>query len=739
MPESSNTSPSLTLGASRIVEAANRKKNDSHCDYLGLHHWLLTLIERHPAMIEALSAGFNVQQVRKKLLEDLQQGQPGAPTEDTAVIEAALRMARKNGKEQASERELAAVILTTASYTVSGPNGSKATAASQTNIPAEIAAIPPIPIISIPVKDGAGKPKSSTPVLDQFGRDLIEEARKGKLTRVIGREEEVQLTIETLCRRTKRNPVLVGPAGVGKTAIAEGLAYRILECSVPAMLANARIISVHPSSLTAGASVQGELEKRVKAMLQEASQGGIILFIDEIHTIMGAGGIPGATDIASILKPALARGDIACIAATTDDEYRRFIEHDSALERRFQPIRIHEISAEVTLKILAEIAVELSGRHTIEVQEGVLPFLIDFGQQFMRNRHFPDKGVDLLEQCFAHSIMKGKAVLDLEDAHEVAQRMVGMPLALETRLGDLRTVLLNQAFMSGESITQLIDRLQVTLRGLDLRTTRPNAIVLLSGDAAAGSDRLAGAIAATLYGSSERVISIDFSRMWHAEDINLLVGSPPGYVGYSDSLPLHRLAQTPWSVLRFENIDACHSSIRDVLAQGFYDGFIMDGRGRPIYLSDTVVLLTADIDVQGQHSTGFLGTREDTAVTKAQKMLVDSLGEDMAERIDLFVYKLGGENDLSEKWLEDHLIADLNRRYAKQGVDVKWDESALKWLFNQYKCNWTGRDWENWVDNELSPKIIQYLPTGGGNKKKSVSVQVSEGLVLVIGLAPEAL
>jgi ATP-dependent Clp protease ATP-binding subunit ClpC len=297
------------------------------------------------------------------------------------------------------------------------------------------------------------------------------------------------------------------------------------------MLKNARIIALHPSMLTAGAGYAGELEKRMKAIMAEASQDGIILFIDEIHTIMGAGGMMGTTDIASILKPALARGSLAVVAATTDEEYRRYIEHDSALERRFQPIRINEVTPEITLKILEDLTGELGKKHNITVEPGVLKFLIGFAQQFMRNRHFPDKGVDLLEQCYAHAITQNSDSVDLAGAQVVAQRMVGMPLSLDKRLANLRDCLNQQAVLPTKAVGQLMDRLQVTLRGLDLRTTRPNAVVLLSGDAAHISERLASTLAEALFGSPDRVITIDFSRMWHAEDINLLVGAPPGYVG----------------------------------------------------------------------------------------------------------------------------------------------------------------------------------------------------------------
>ena len=374
---------------------------------------------------------------------------------------------------------------------------------------------------------------------------------------------------------------------------------------MPAPLQGVRIISLQPSVLVAGADTRGDLEKRMQGILQEAAQNRVILFIDEIHTIIGAGGMVGTNDLGALLKPALARGEIAVISATTDDEYRRFIESDTALERRFQPIRVNELNPEQTFQVLSALREQLGAKYKVQVEDDVLDWLIQFGQQFMKNRHFPDKAVDLLEQSVAHAVAKGLPTLSLEDAQEVAQRMVGMPLSLETRLANLQKTLAEQGLMRPEEVQGLLNRLQVTMRGLDVRASRPNAVLLLSGAAAESSETLARTIAGALFGDPERVVTIDLSRMVHPEDVSLLVGAPPGYVGYSDTLPLHRLAQIPWCVVRFENVDLCHPSIRAVITQGVLEGRLTDGRGKPIYFSDTVIMMTAEITLQTQHSLGF--------------------------------------------------------------------------------------------------------------------------------------
>ena len=334
----------LTFGAQQIVRAVSEKKQTNQV-HPGINLWMMILLERHGPMIESMVAGLVVEDLKRSLSEKIQNGDNGKPLKIEDLAQAAGERARKRGKAQGTERDVAAVILV---------HGGYEPADSQTYVP--------------PVKgetsssDGdlmkTGQTKSetsSTPNLDKFGRDLTREAREGKHSSIIGRQNEIECMEEILCRRTKRNPVLIGPAGVGKTAIVEGFAYRIVQGKVPNKLKDTRLIAIQPSVLVAGANMAGELEKRVQAVIKEASQPGIILFIDEIHTIMGSGGMMGLSDVGSLLKPSLARGEIACIAATTNEEYRRFIENDSALERRFNPIRVNELSPEETLEVLKQL------------------------------------------------------------------------------------------------------------------------------------------------------------------------------------------------------------------------------------------------------------------------------------------------------------------------------------------------------------------------------------------------
>jgi ATP-dependent Clp protease ATP-binding subunit ClpC len=447
------------------------------------------------------------------------------------------------------------------------------------------------------------------------------------------------------------------------------------------------------------------------------------LFIDEVHTMIGAGGMAGTSDVASLLKPALARGDLACIAATTDDEYRRWIEPDTALERRFQPIRVQELSPAETQAVLFALRDELQRLRGVQVPDDVVRWLVDFAQQFLRNRYFPDKAVDLLEQCVAYAVTQGKTTVDRESAEVVAQRMVGMPLAIEDRLSALRQRLSERSLLTEEDADALLNRLSVTMRGLDIRAARPNAVVLLAGDAAQHSGALAEVIAETLFGGADRIVTIDLSRFVHPEDITMLVGAPPGYVGHGERLAIHRIAQMPWCVVRFEQVHACHPQVRQVLTQALADGFVTDSRGKRIFLSDAVVLLTAQIATLDRRPIGFHPPEalvEDTP----RRVALKALGSEFVEQVDLICTRVPKSEVALRRWLEKHLLPKMAERFQKHGVDLHWDEEAIAWLASQGEAGGTQRDWERFVDDHLSLLLAPYLSSA---QAKRVVLRIVKG------------
>ncbi|HQN44899.1 MAG TPA: AAA family ATPase, partial [Anaerolineaceae bacterium] len=277
----------------------------------------------------------------------------------------------------------------------------------------------------------------------------------------------------------------------------------------------------------------------------------------------------------------------------------------------------------------------------------------------------------------------------------------------------------------------LINRLQVTMRGLDMRSDRPNAIIMLTRDAKENSEMLAQVIAQAVYGGEDRVIAIDFARFLHPEDVNLLVGAPPGYIGYTDSLPLHRLAQIPWCVLRFENVDSCHPYIREVLTQTFRDGNLMDGRGKLMHLSDTIVLITADIQIETQRSLGFFQQTAEIGTDDIEAAVRASIGEDLASQLDLVLFGAHGEEGISPEWLEQNLLNEVVQRYSKQGLQIQWDNTLIEWLMEALSQGFSDSDWERWVDNILTPALIQHLPHARAAQKETVTVKIQDGEIAV--------
>jgi ATP-dependent Clp protease ATP-binding subunit ClpC len=560
----------------------------------------------------------------------------------------------------------------------------------------------------------------------------------------LGREAEIEMVIETLCRRFKPNPVLIGPAGVGKTAIVEGLAQRIVDGDVPDALRDSRLLAVQVSGLVAGVGEhgQGEYMRRVTTLIEEASEDGVILFIDEMHSMVGVGGQQGTTDVASLLKPALARGDIACIAATTDPEYRQYIEPDGALERRFQPIHVQELSPEQTFVILSDLRDEIAGAKNVRVHDDVLRWIVGFAHEFVPNRYFPDKGVDLLDQCTAHAVAHRKAEVDLDTARIVAERLVGMPASLPERLEKLEQVLDERQILSAEDKATLIGHLSVTMRGLDLSPARPNAVMLLMGEAVAHTGQLSEALAATLFGSPDRVVAIDFSRMTQSHDITMLIGAPPGYVGYSDTLPIHRVAQLQWCVLRCDNIDVTHPNTLTVLAQTLATGVISDAQGKKIYLKNAVVLMTASIGAPSIRRRGKGLSRQEATVTAGARDMYQAarevLGSNLVDQCDLVCHQRpGGTESSLRAWITERLLPQLATRYSTIAVNIEWDDTVVDWLLSGQGAQSSRREVEEQISRVLNPQLVQNLPAIDGRSGVRCVVSYA-GDKIVVRLCPTA-
>ncbi|MDD3481239.1 MAG: ATP-dependent Clp protease ATP-binding subunit [Patescibacteria group bacterium] len=504
-----------------------------------------------------------------------------------------------------------------------------------------------------------GKSKSKTPVLDGFATDLTKMAKDGRLDPVIGREAEISRVVSILNRRTKNNPVLIGEPGVGKTAIVEGLAQQIADEVVPEVLIEKKIMMLDLASVIAGTKYRGEFEDRLKRIIKELKENpDIIVFIDELHTIVGAGAAEGAIDAANIFKPALSRGEIQVIGATTLDEYRKYIEKDSALERRFQPVTVPEPSVEETIRVLKGIAPKYEEYHSVRITPAAIEAAAKLSKRYIADRFLPDKAIDLLDE--AASLLKvskgavSKNVRNLEkNLREVKNQKEDAVLAQEyakaaeykqqedTLEKELEKVRKKEGFANGLKIdeeniaqvisnttgipiTRLIEKEQVSLLKLEQKLKkrivgqdepikeissairrartgisdekRPIGSFIFLGPTGVGKTELAKALAAQMFGDEDALIKIDMSEFMEKHNVARLVGAPAGYVGYEEGGQLtEKVRRKPYAVILFDEIEKAHPDVFNMMLQILEDGYLTDAKGRRVDFRNTVVIMTSNI------------------------------------------------------------------------------------------------------------------------------------------------
>lgn len=514
----------------------------------------------------------------------------------------------------------------------------------------------------VSLKKGKNKSKASaTPTLDQFSRDMTMDARMGNLDPVIGREKEIERVLQILSRRMKNNPCMVGEPGVGKTAEAEGIAYLIAAGDVPDTVRDKRLLSLDLSSMVAGSKYRGEFEERIKKVIAEVKNAGnVILFVDELHTIIGAGGAEGAIDASNILKPSLSRGEIQMIGATTRAEYRKYIEKDAALERRFQPVYVEEPTNEETVEILKGLRSAYEEHHHVEISDQALEAAVSLSVRYISDRFLPDKAIDLMDEACSRKRLgfgkKAKKTLPLEleiqafsddienlleagDIDEAAE-LLKKQRKLETKLDKMKqNKNAKSVVVDAEDIADVVSvwtkipvnklteqeskRLERLEEELHKRVVgqneavdavaraikrsrvglkdpkRPVGSFLFLGPTGVGKTELSKALAEAVFGSEDALIRVDMSEYMEKHSVSKLIGSPPGYVGFEEGGQLsEKVRSNPYSVILFDEIEKAHSDVFNILLQVLDDGHITDSQGRKVDFKNTIIIMTSNTGAQ---------------------------------------------------------------------------------------------------------------------------------------------
>lgn len=499
-----------------------------------------------------------------------------------------------------------------------------------------------------PEVGGKKKSKTDTPALTKYGRDLTLQAAKGELDPVIGRQVEIDRVVQILSRRKKNNPILIGEPGVGKSAIVEGLALRIAGKEIP-MLEGKRIISLDIASMVAGTTYRGQFEERIKTVIKELNDHPeIILFVDEIHTLIGAGNAQGSLDAANILKPALARGEVQCIGATTLSEYRTSIEKDGALERRFQKVIVQPTSLDETYTILTRLSDTYAQFHHVRYTPEALRACVNLTDRYITDRYFPDKAIDAMDEAGACRMDAGKQALEgnlgvndelvaaveitESDVARVVSQMSGVPVqrvaqAEGERLRQMSAVLQQRVIGQDEAVQKVVKAIQRSRMGLrDPR--KPIGTFFLLGPTGVGKTHLAQCLAEEMFGSRNAIVRFDMSEYMEKHTVSLLVGAPPGYVAHEDGGKLtEAVRRKPYSIVLFDEIEKAHPDIFNVLLQVMDEGRLTDRQGHVVDFKNTIIILTSNVGTRQLNDFGAgIGFGADDMDAKAsERMLTKAL------------------------------------------------------------------------------------------------------------------
>jgi ATP-dependent Clp protease ATP-binding subunit ClpE len=624
--------------------------------------------------------------------------------------------------------------------------------------------------------------------LDKFGRNLSDAAKAGIIDPVIGRDNEIRRVIEILNRRTKNNPVLIGEPGVGKTAIAEGLATKIVEGNVPAKLLNKQVYLLDVASLVADTGVRGQFEERMKQLIAELQKRkNVILFVDEVHQIVGAGSAEGSMDAGNILKPALARGELQMVGATTLKEYRQ-IEKDAALERRFQPVIVNEPTTDEAIEILKGLAPRYEEYHQVKFTEEALQACVQLSHRYIQDRFLPDKAIDLMDEAGSKSnlkhitiekssvedrleqIVKEKeqaatdenyelaaklrqeelvleeklkaqendkkaAVVHVEDIQNIVETKTGIPVRKlqhdeQSKMKELAEKLSSQVIGQSEAVEKVAKAIRRSRAGLKSKK-RPIGSFLFVGPTGVGKTELTKTLAKELFGDEDSMIRLDMSEYMEKHAVSKLIGSPPGYIGHEEAGQLtEQVRRKPYSILLLDEIEKAHPDVQHMFLQIMEDGRLTDSQGRTVSFKDTVIIMTSNAGA-GVKQTKKLGFAQEQVVKETQ--ILDSLGgyfkPEFLNRFDSIVQFQSLKEEHLVK-IVDLMLDDLSNQLKEQNISITVTSAAKQKLAKLgYHPDFGARPLRRIIQEQIEDKIADVLLDEESIGK--LAVNVVDGQIVV--------
>ena len=587
-----------------------------------------------------------------------------------------------------------------------------------------------------------------TSPLEEFGYDITKAAREGRLDPLVGREDEIQRVIQILGRRRKNNPMLVGDPGVGKSAIVEGIAIKIVTGDIPPALADKRLISLDLGSIVAGTKYRGDFEKRLKSIINEvAANPDVILFIDEFHTIVGAGGASGSLDAANMLKPALARGDIQCIGATTLDEFRKSVEKDGALDRRFQKIVVEHTDIAHTISILDRLKTNYEKHHNVIYLDEAIEACVRMSDRYITDRCLPDKAIDAMDETGSMVRLKNPKKtgrVTAEDVASVISKMTGIPSGRVAegegnKLMKMRSKLQGRIIGQDDAIDKVVRAIQRNRAGIK-DPGKPIGTFMFFGPTGVGKTQLAKSLAEYLFDSEENMVRIDMSEYMEKFNVTRLVGAPPGYVGFEEGGQLsERVRRKPYSVVLLDEIEKAHPDVFNILLQILDEGRLTDSNGRTVSFRNTIVIMTSNVGSRELEEYGS-GVGFSTAGRNVQgnrksileKAVKKAFPPEFINRVDELVYF----NSLTKGDIEkiiDIELKGLKKRVKEAGFDIQVSPAAKRFVADagydpSYGARPLKRAIQKYIEDPVSEHIISDRMLSGkhGQPHDKIRVSLSE-------------